>query len=404
MSGRIAIAVVALLLLDVAGAQSRATPPSPSRSTFVALTEVQELWEQEDYATAAAKLVELAENVRGDAYEYALANQYLANTRILAGDTDGARGAVEAALGAGEIPEALRTDLDLFYGQLLLGDEEYTRSVEHLERWLTTVLSNPTAFPPPQPKQLFYVAYANYMDGKLPRARELAERTIAELKQPNDQWERVYYQILYDLEEFDEALAVLLKLLERTPQEDDHWRLLANHYMQQEQHQEGLAAMLLANMVEPMTTEVELKRLVNMFGLVEIPERAARMLEQYIESGEVSAEPETLRQLGDLWLMARERGKAKAALEQAAAVAPDGRTYRLLGGLYFEDEEWEDAYSAFLEALDQGSLSQPSQVRLLAGISAYHAGMTSEARVALQAAADEDESLRGQAEALLDRL
>jgi tetratricopeptide (TPR) repeat protein len=367
------------------------------------LTEVQELWEQEDYATAEARLNELVAKVRGNAYEYALANQYLANTRILSGDTDGARLAVEQAIGAGDIPMVIRADLDLFYGQLLLGDEEYATSVEHLERWLSTVLANPTRIAPPQPKQVFYVAYANYMNKNLARARELMEQSIAESPEPNPQWERVYYQVLYEQEEFDLALDVLLRLLEQQPEEDDNWRLLANHYMQQEQHQEGLAAMLLANFVEPMTTETDLKRLVNMFGYVDIPERAARMLEQYIDSGEITADPQTLRQLGDLWLMAREREKAKVALQKAADAAPDGRTYRLLGGIFFEDEEWENAYSAFLEALDLGGLNAPFQVRLLAGISAYRAGMTDEARVALQAAA-EDEDIRPQAEALLRRL
>lgn len=402
-AGTVSAAIVWALLLAAGSAPAQNTPPSPSRSTFVALTEVQELWEQEDYATAEARLNELVEKVRGNAYEYAVANQYLANTRILSGDTEGARLAVEQAIGVGDIPMVIRADLDLFYGQLLLGDEEYATSVEHLERWLETVLENPTLIAPPQPKQLFYVAYANYMDKNLARARELMERSIAEAPEPNPQWERVYYQVLYELDEFDLALDVLLQLLEWQPEEDDNWRLLANHYMQQEQHREGLAAMLLANFVEPMTSEADLRRLVNMFGYVDIPERAARMLEQHIDSGKITADPQTLRQLGDLWLMAREREKAKVALQKAADAAPDGRTYRLLGGIYFEDEEWESAYSAFLEALDLGGLNEPFQVRLLAGISAYRAGMTNEARVALQAAA-EDEDLRPQAEALLRRL
>ncbi len=396
--------VAAVLLLTAATAYAQQiTPPNPSRSTFIALTEVQELWEAENYAAAIPKLEALTERVRDNNYEFALAHQYLANTHVLSGDNDSARVSVEAALSKNELPLMIRNDFDIFYGQLLLSDEEYAVAVEHLERWLSTVSAYPSKMAPPEPRQLFYVAYANYMDKKLPRARELIERTIDEAPQPNDQWERVYYQILYEQQEYDVALEVLIGLLEWRPQREEYWRLLANHYMQQEQHREGLAAMLLANLVDPATTQVDVERIANLFALVEIPERGARHLQAHIDSGDIKADSAMMRQLGDLWLMARERDKAKSALQAAADQAPDGRTYRLLGGVHFEDEEWEAAYAAFLEALDLGGLQQPSQVRLLAGISAYRAGMNSEARVALEAAA-EDESLRGQAEALLDRL
>lgn len=389
--------LAAALAASAAWPQTESTLPTTSRGTFLKLTEVQRLWENEDYATAIVELEDLAAGVRDNPYEYALTNQYLAHTSILAGNNDRARDAVEEALSAGELPVAMKADLDLFYGQLLIGDEEYEKAETHLESWLATTDK------PPQPGQIFYVAYANYMTDDLPRARTLIERAINEAPQPNDQWERVYYQVLFDLGEYPAALEVILGMLDRSPANDGYWRLLANHYMQQEENKEALAAMLLANIQNPMTQEADLKRLVSMYGFIEIPEKAARLLETYMADDRLPKDPDTLRQLGDLWLMARERDKAKVVLEEAAQVAPDGRTYQLLGGIYFEDEQWEDAYSAYLEALDQGGLKQPAQVQLLAGISAYRAGMNREARVALEAAAESDE-YRDQAEGLLGRL
>ena len=113
------LAACVLILAGAASATAWAqkqvsTLPSTSRSTFLKLTEVQELWEQEDYATAIAELEALAAKVRDNDYEYALTNQYLANTSILAGDQERAKAAIEVALSTEDIPPPMKADLDLF--------------------------------------------------------------------------------------------------------------------------------------------------------------------------------------------------------------------------------------------------------------------------------------------------
>jgi tetratricopeptide (TPR) repeat protein len=143
--------------------------------------------------------------------------------------------------------------------------------------------------------------------------------------------------------------------------------------------------------------------MVSLYGHVEIPEKAARLLEQWMADGSLERTPDNLRRLGDLWLLARERARAKAALLEAAGVAPDGRTYELLGGIYLQDEEWERAHEAFAEALALGGLNNPDRVHLLAGLSAQRAGRYAEARESLERA-KASEPFRRQAEALLRQL
>ena len=101
--------------------------------------------------------------------------------------------------------------------------------------------------------------------------------------------------------------------------------------------------------------------------------------------------------------MARERDNALSALSESAKLAPDGKTYELLGGIYFEDEQWASAYTNYQNALDQGELEEPSRVSLLAGIAAYRAGNNENAKRALEIAA-EDEELAAQAESILREL
>jgi len=391
------VASVLISLSFQAAAQQTSTLPSASRSTFLKLTQVQELWEEERFDEAVAELEELAADIRDKPYDYALTRQYLAHTSVLSGDTPRAREALEEALAVEGLPPQMEADLKLFYGQILVGDEEFERALQMLEDWLSATET------PAMPAQVFYVAYANYMTGNLPRAQPLIERAINEDTQRHDSWDRLYYQILFEQKFYDGALAVLMEMLDRKPAEDSYWRLLVNHYMQLEDSRGALTSLAIAHLQNPMSEPSDLRRLVSMYGYVEIPEKAARLLEGYLADESLPADPEALRQLGDLWLMARDREKAKATLQRAASIAPDGRTYQLLGGIYFEDEEWGEAYTAFREALRLGGLDEPPRVHLLAGISAYRADMKAEARESLEVAAETDE-LRSQAESILRRL
>lgn len=393
----VASSVLTLMLAGNAVAQQTSTLPSASRSTFLKLTQVQELWEEERYDEAIAELEELVPKTEGKAYDFALTNQYLAHTNILAGRPERARPALERALSVTDLPLQTEADLRLFYGQILAGEEEFELAKESLEFWLANTTT------PPQPSQIFYVAYANYQTGDIARARPLIERAINDTPTPNDSWNRLYYQILFEQKDYDDAMVVLMEMLDRHVADGGYWRLLVNHHMQLEDGEAALAALAIAHLQGLLDKPADLRRLITMYGYVEIPEKSARLLEAYMQDETLPTDPETLRQLGDLWLLAREREKAKGVLQQAASVAPDGRTYQLLGGIFFEDEQWRDAHASFAQALELGGLEEPERVQLLAGISAFRAGMRDEARTALKEAS-KSADLRTQAEILLQQL
>ena len=149
------------------------------------------------------------------------------------------------------------------------------------------------------------------------------------------------------------------------------------------------------------------KRTFNRLSLCTITSTYLRKAHACCSSGskedKLPGDAETLKQLGSLWLLARERESAKGVLREAATLAPDGRTFELLGGIYFEDEDWDQAHRAYRDALGVGGLEEPLRISLLAGISAYRAGRMEDARISLQAAARSDE-FRTQAESLLKKL
>lgn len=401
------IALLCLVFALAFSGASIAQDQAPSKATYMKLMDVQEAWEEDNYPKAFGLLQEALNKAVEKPYDIAVIQQYVAHTAILAGEDHRARPALENALRQPGLPVKLVADLRLFLGQIVLGDEEYQKALDHLEYWITNTEGTP------QPSNLFSLSYANYMTGNLPRAEMFVERAINESKRPNDSWYQIFYQVLFEQKKYTKALGILHGLLNRDPGEPRYWRMLANHHMQIEESKSALAAMAIAYNGDMFTDVADLKRVASLYGYVEMPEKAARLTEQWIAEDKIEADGKTLRQLGDLWLLSREREKAKGYLRRAATTSKDPDTFELLASLHFEDEEWRDAYSNFVTVLDfdgrrddEGErieIDDPLRIHMLAGISAFRAGMNAEARRSLRRAMD-DPGLRSQARAMLAQI
>ena len=390
------IALGALLLgIDTADAQGT------SRSTFTKLMDVQELWAEENYDEALGILQKLAAENRDSSYDHAVTQQYIAHTAMLADRMEMIRPALETALSMPELEEKLESELKLFYGQVLLGDEEFDRARDMLEAWYAYFTQDPDRIP--QPAQVFSLAYANYMTGNLPRAEVLLADAISTATTVNNTWYRVYYQVLFEQKKFAEAEVVIYGLVTRDPNNETYWRMLTNHFLQIEESHTALATMAIAELQGLLDDPKDRERLAAMYGYLEIPEKAVRILEAAVTNEQVEADAKILKRLGDLWLLARDRERALDYLTRSAAASPDGKTYELVGSLLFEDEQWEKAREAYLQALELGGLEEPERVHLLAGMSAFRAGDNKAARESFNEARKSDEH-RSQALAMLRQL
>ena len=369
-----------------------------SRSTFAKLMDVQELWEEEDYPKALQVLEALIEKTGKDSYDYAVVNQYLAHTCVLADCPARSRTALEAAFLVPDLPKEFLADIKLFYAQIVIADEEFELARVNFEDWLRLTEEKP------KPSPLFSAAYANFSTEHYARADELLLQAFESHRAtPPDSWYRLRYETLYKLKRFVDAEQIALDLVARSPGNADYWRLLANHHLRREQGPMALAIMTIAYQQGLLDDPGDLRRIITLYSFVEVPERAARLLDTFIADAVFESDFDTLKQLGELWLVSRERDRAIAVLNKATAVAPDGETDVLLGSIYFEDENWEEAHAAFRRAIDRGAAEENERIHLLAGISALRAGMEDEARTALREALKSHE-LRSQARSFLKQL
>jgi tetratricopeptide (TPR) repeat protein len=388
--------VVALVCL-VAMLSMGADAQSVTRGTFKVIAEVQKLMEAERFSEAIAELEVLVEETKSTPYDHAIANQFLAHNSVMLDNVPRARRALKAALSMPDLPLELSSELKLFYGSVLMGDEEYELGRQMLEDWLAVAER-------PKSHQLFSVGYANYMTGNLPRAEELITRALEKAgSKAQDSWYQAHYQVLFEQRKYKQAESQLYFLIARNSSKELHWRMLVSHYLQLEKNEDALAATMASYFLGLVEREEDFKRIVSLYSFVDVPDKAARLLEGWMADGKIKTDADTVKQLGNLWLLARERAKAKEVLTRAARMAPDGKTYEMLGGIYFEDEEWNDAYRSFRQALQSGGVDEPSRLSLLAGISAFRAGLMDEATVDLERARQSGK-YRKQADGLLNQI
>lgn len=389
---RILLAALVVVLASCGSAHAQ----SVTRPTYLALQEVQKMMEEERFDEARRDLEELVAKTEEIPYDYALANQYLAHTSVMLEDTGRARRALEAGLASPELPDDIRAEMSLFYGTVLLGEEEFSLALKALEEWYALAQT-------PLSSQVFSLAYANYRNGNLERAEKLVDQAIFTSPNPPESWYQLQYRVLFERGKHEYAKNVLVGMVSRNPSSPALWRMLASHYLQLESSQEGLATIMTAYINDLIENRSDLQQVIALYGYIDAPDKGARLLQQWLDEERLERNADVLLQLGNLWLLARERDKAIPVLTAAAELSPDGQTYQLLGGVYFEEEDWPAAYAAYQDALRNGGLDEPLRVSLLAGISAQRAGRTEEAKRALQAAA-ESEEFRAQATSLLQQL
>ena len=391
------VSILGVMLLLFTASTAVAAENQASNKTYLKMIDVQKLWNEEDYAAALEELREYESKTDDKPYDQAVVLQYIAHTYVFLDQIDGARDALEKALALPDIGVPLTAELKLVYGQIVLGDEQFEEAREAIEYWYAnTELEK-------QPNLIFTLGYANFMTDRMQRAEELLEIAIGLEPTPRKSWYQLYYQTLFELKKYPQAEQLLLGMINRDPYENDNWRLLANHHMQLEDSRKALAAVAIAYNEGLLEGAEDLKRMIALYGAVEIPEKAARLLEQHLADETLETDADMLKRVADLWLLSRERQQARLALQKAAEVAPDGRTYEMLGNIFFEDEDWAKAHEAYLKALDLGGFDEPERIYMLAGISAEQGGMKDAARDAFMEARKSDE-LRKQADALLRRL
>jgi len=261
------------------------------------------------------------------------------------------------------VDERQKTATRYTIAQLYFMLENYAQAARQLELWQAeaTVAS-------PDGRALLAQAY--YHLKRKGEALKLISAVIAEAeaggKLPKEGWWSLQRVLYYEQQDYRQVVAILKQLVTHYPR-TSYWQQLGGLYGQLERRGDQLAVTDLLRLQRQLNGERQWLSLAYLYLGAEVPFRAARVLEQGMENGEVQASAKNLDTLGTAWLQARETRRALPALQRAANLSDSGAIAARLASAYLDADDNGAAVREARNALRKGGLSRPSLTQLTLG-------------------------------------
>jgi len=312
----------------------------------------------------------------GNDYERAMVRQTMAFIYISQNNYKAAIAGFEEALKLEALPQQPYEQMIYNLAQLYFQDEQTDKAIEKMELYFREASTKP-------PSDAYILLASAYADRKrFAAALPYVDKALAETKEPKESWLQLKLALHYELKQFAQCAEVLIRLVSLVPVKEDYWKQLSSILFEIKKDKESLAVLALADRQGFLDTEGELRNLANIYLLLEIPQKAALVLERGVNQKVLKADEKTLSLIGDAWTMARDYDKAEAALNKAAAVSDNGEIAFRLGQIFVEDERWKEALDALSKAQAKG-IKKMGEAAYLEGIAAFQSGNRNRARDAL---------------------
>ncbi|HVL01039.1 MAG TPA: tetratricopeptide repeat protein [Dongiaceae bacterium] len=362
--------ILCLLLTTPAFAAEPTSPekkaPSLSVSFYKKLSEAYESIDKKKSDNARAILQKLAEQTSNSPYENGLVWKTIGYLHYQNGDYKQSEQAFEKALQF-DIPTVLAQETRRLLGQVYLSDSQPEKATAHLSRWLT--LATPEQLAKAEDVRLS-LAQSYYQLKQYNKAVAQLSTVIQQYeqegRQPKESWLTLLQASLAQVDEVQERIDVLRRLLKWYPKAE-YWLALASAYGQMDKMDDYMAALSVARRKGLLTNESQYLSLAGALYGKDVPLNAASVLEEGLRRNIITANAKNLRFLSACYSQAREYEKALTPLQQAAAKTEDGEIDALLGNTYFQLTRWQDAAAALETAIQKGQLKQLSTVWLLLG-------------------------------------
>lgn len=309
------------------GLSESAAADSLSPATYRTLEQVQTAMTDGDWSGADRVLEELIKDLNpglGLALSYQMQAQIaLAQERM----TD-AEQSLENALALDALPSDQQLNLSSNLAQIYLAGQERreqrTKKAESLLfKAIATAESQATAVPPSTFALLAICLQIQQRYGEsIPWLNKAINTQAAQQKLPEENWLVMLASALYQTKSYNKAAQALGQLTTLKPNNENYWLQRASMYQLLEQPQQQLAVLELAYAGGYLTQESSLIALAQLLIAQGVPERAARLLQQWLADNDknltVSDSEANIKLLATAWQLGREDDDAAIVLSQAA--------------------------------------------------------------------------------------
>jgi tetratricopeptide (TPR) repeat protein len=403
--GLVALAAYApAAMAQRAGASSEEQPQQQTRKTpamrekvYTVLSKAQECAEMDDMTCAMAELGKVRAMTDLNSYEVAQMWQFYAFIYFNQDQIPQALDAYLNVLKQPDLPVGLENDTMFTIAQLYQATEQYSESLQMLDRWFATAEN-------PGPQAYYLKAVLHYQLNQYREGIEPIQTAIRVGQERGDKPEEGWYQLLnvfyFELEDFPNVIRTLTTLVEMWPKRD-YLVQLAGIYGQEGDEQRQLSLFDAAYSGGWLERGGELVTLAQMWMQADAPYKGARILEAGLENGTIESTETNWRTLAQAWQLAQEDERALPAYARASSMSSNGELDVRIAQSYANLAKWKECVDAARSALSRGGLSRADQANLILGQCLFEERLYDEATEAFRAAS-RDERSRGTAQQWLD--
>jgi tetratricopeptide (TPR) repeat protein len=357
-----------------------AKEPVVSSAVYKAVQNAEKQLENSAYAKALQPLKALIAESKSGSYDQAVVWKTIGAIYAAQGNYQAAADAFEKSLVGDALPQQQRLDVQFNLGQIYLALNQYQQALAVLKPWIAQNQS-----PSAHDNLLLAQLYSELK--QYDQALIYAKRLLKNKNPPENHYQMVI-AINFELKKYADAGRLLETLVQRFPDNKTYWQQLAASYQYSGDYHKATAVKDLAYRSKLLNRPDDILQLAQLYNYTGSPYLAAQLLEKEMKSGALSTSSKNFTQLSDIWFQAREYQKAAAALSKAAKKQDSGEVYLRLGGLYFEQQDWKNAYTALKTAVSKSGLKKPGNAWMLYAMSAREINLDDEAKQAFTKALD----------------
>ncbi len=348
-----------------------------TEKTYKKLSRIHELVSTNKYNDALVKLDALSTKIKNNKYETALVNQTYAYIYASRENYPKAIAYYKKSLTSGALDKRLVSDIRFSLGQIYIMTGDYKQGISILEPMLESAeRSTPN---------VQILAASAYIELKAyQKAVNLLESALKQVNKPRESWQQMLLSVYYKLKQYRKAAILLEELVERFPDKKIYWNQLSSVYFSLNMPLRSLSTMELAYQRGLYVKETELKNLVNLYLLNNIPLKAAEAFVTGLDQGIVGKSEKNWLHLANIWLVARESGKGIQVLNRAFSSDHNPDIGMRMLDVFLRQQKWNDVITLTQTIIDRSNASELDRAYYHQGIAYYEVGQYKKALKSLQ--------------------
>jgi len=370
-----------------ANEETRKTPAMRER-VYQRLSEAQACAEMDDIDCAMRLLTEVREMDGLNSYEIAQLWNFYAFIYIGQDNFREAITSYERVLEQPDLPLGMEQATRYTLCQLYFQQERYEDSLRMLDSWFA-VSDNPNPDSYILKAQIFY-SLERYREGIEPvlQGIRVAQEQNRELQ---ENWYRLLNVFYYELEDYPNVIDVLRTLIDTWPKRE-YFIQLSAMYGQEGEETRQLGLWETAYEAGWLTRSNEIVQLAQLLLGADIPVKAAKIMQEGLDSGTIESTETNWRILAQAWQLAQEDELAIPAMIRAASLVDNGEIDLRLAQSYQNLAQYDECVDAARTALEKGGLRREDQASMILGACLFELKQYGQARTAFEAARRDNRS------------